>query len=129
MWSDIGRWVVILFGLFFMAIGVWMLIRPSAARATLRKAGSTQLINYGEITLRMIPAVGLILAADISLVPTIFKAFGWFMLLTSLVLYFVPPTLHHSFSNKSADLLKTIYIQCIAPISMLIGVLLIYCVY
>ena len=63
MWVEIGRWIVILFGLFFIFIAGIILLKPKLARETLRKAGSTNFINYTEISLRIIPAIGLILAA------------------------------------------------------------------
>jgi hypothetical protein len=105
-----------------------MLFNPKKARAILQKAGSTNFINYAEITIRMIPAIGLILAADNSRYPDAFKIFGWFMLLTSFVLYFVPSQLHHGFSTKAADILKPFYFQLISPIAMSIGIFIIYCV-
>lgn len=105
-----------------------MLFNPKKANDILRKAGSTNFINYAEITIRIVPAVGLILSADISKFPDIFKIFGWFMLLTSLVLYFVPRQLHHNFSAKAAEILKPFYFQLISPFSFLIGTLLIYSV-
>lgn len=128
MTETIAKWTVILFGIFFFCIGFLMLIKPQKAREVLRKAGSTNFINYAEITIRIIPAVGLILSADNSKYPDIFKAFGWFMLLTSFVLYFVPRRLHHKFSVKAADVLKPVYFQLISPFAFLIGTLLIYCV-
>jgi hypothetical protein len=63
-----------------------MLIKPYKASEILRKAGSTNFINYAELTIRIIPAVGLILSTDNSKFPDIFKIFGWFTLCTSLVL-------------------------------------------
>lgn len=129
MYPEIGKAIVILFGIFFILVGFLMLIKPKIARATLRKAGSTNFINYAEITIRMIPAIGLILAADNSKFPEIFKIAGWFMIFTSLVLYFVPRKLHHNFSNKSADILKPRYFQFIAPFAMGIGIFIIYCVF
>lgn len=124
----IAKWTIILFGLFFIGVGFLMLFKPEKARAILRKAGSTNFINYAEITIRLIPAIGLILSAEYSKFPEIFKIAGWFMLCTSLVLYFVPRKLHHNFSLKAADILKPIYFQLISPISVLIGILLIYSV-
>ncbi|WP_226065501.1 hypothetical protein [Kaistella polysaccharea] len=124
----LAKWTIILFGLFFICVGVLMLIKPEIARTILRKAGSTNFINYAEITVRIIPATALILSANISKYPDIFKTFGWFMLLTSLVLYFVPHKFHHNFSNKAADILKPFYFQLISPFSALIGFTLIYCV-
>ncbi len=122
---EIAKWTLIVFGIFFICVGGIMLFRPKVARETLRKAGSTNLINYGEITIRMIPAIALIIFSDSSKYPEFFKLFGWFMLITSFVLYFVPKKLHHSFSNKCADILKPIYFQLISPFSILIGIIII----
>lgn len=128
MTEILAKWTIILFGLFFICIGILMLIKPVTARKILRKAGNTNFINYAEITIRIIPATALILSAFNSKYPYIFNAFGWFMLVTSLILYFVPRQLHHNFSNKAADILKPFYFQLISPFSVLIGILLIYSV-
>jgi len=122
----IAKWTTVLFGVFFIGTGLLMLLNPQKARAILRKAGSTNFINYAEISLRIIPAVALILSADISKYPDVFKIFGWFMLITSFVLYFVPRQIHHNFSLKAADILKPYYFQIISPFSFIIGLLLIY---
>lgn len=124
----IAKYTIILFGLFFIFIGFLMLFNPTKARETLRKAGSTNFINYAEITIRMIPATALIIYADLSKFTEVFKIFGWFMLITSLVLYFVPKQLHHNFSNKAADILKPFYFQLISPFSIIIGAIIIYSV-
>jgi uncharacterized membrane protein YfcA len=122
---EIAKWTVVVFGTFFICIGGMMLVRPKIARATLRKAGSTNFINYAEITIRMIPAIALILSSDYSKYPEVFKLFGWFMLITSFVLYFVPRQLHYNFSNKAADILKPLYFQFISLFSIAIGILII----
>ena len=123
---EIAKWVVIFFGLFIVFIGFIMLVKPQKARATLRKAGSTNFINYAEITIRLIPATALILHSDFSKYPEAFKIFGWIMLITSLILYIVPRKFHHKFSMKSADVLKPIYFQLISPFAFLFGGLIIY---
>ena len=128
MIQTLAKYTIILFGGFFIFVGLIMLINPQKARGILRKAGSTNFINYAEITLRMIPAVALIIAADISKYPTVFKIFGWFMLCTSFVLYFVPRQIHHNFSTKAANILKPFYFQLISPFAFVIGILLIYSV-
>ena len=121
-----SKCIVVLFGFFFIFVGLLMLFNPKRANNILRKAGSTNLINYAEITIRLIPAIGLILSADNSKYPEVFKIFGWFMLVTSLVLYFVPRQLHHNFSLKAAEILRPFYFQLISPFTILIGILLIY---
>jgi uncharacterized membrane protein YfcA len=122
----IGKWIVIAFGIFIISCGIIMLFAPSKAREILRKAGSTNFINYAEITLRMIPAIGLILSSDVSKFPLLFKLFGWFMLITSLILYFVPRQFHHNYSLKCADILTPFYFRLISPLSFLFGAILIY---
>lgn len=124
----IAKWIILLFGIFFISVGLLMLIAPKKAREILRKAGSTNFINYAEITIRMIPAMGLILYSDFSKFPDFFRIFGWFMLLTSLVLYFVPRQLHHNYSLKCADIIKPLYFQLISPFAIVIGVVIIYSV-
>jgi uncharacterized protein YjeT (DUF2065 family) len=124
----LAKGIVILFGLFFIVVGLLMFIAPERARKILRKAGSTNFINYAEITLRIFPAVALIVYADNSKFPQVFTIFGGFMLATSIVLYFIPRTWHHNYSLKCADFLKPIYFQMIAPFSVAIGCGIIYCV-
>ena len=128
MVTTIAKWTVVAFGIFFIGVGFIMLFSPQKARQILRKAGSTNFINYAEITIRMIPAAALILSADISKYPEILKIFGWFMLCTSLVLYFVPRQIHHRFSLKAANILKPIYFQVISPFAFVIGGAIIYSV-
>lgn len=122
----IAKWTTTLFGLFIVAMGLVMLFAPKKARATLRKAGSTDFINYAEITIRTIPAVAMIVYADHSKFPVAFAVFGWIMVITSLVLYAIPRKMHHNFSMKSAELLKPINFQFTAPFAMLLGGLIIY---
>ena len=122
---EFAKWTLITFGIFFICVGGIMLFKPTTARAMLRKAGSTNFINYAEITIRMIPAIALITFADYSKYPDLFRLLGWFMLLTSFVLYFVPRKLHHNFSNKCADVLKPFYFQLISPFSIIIGITII----
>jgi uncharacterized membrane protein YfcA len=126
MITIMAKWITILFGSFIILVAFFMLFKPKKVRATLRKAGSTNFINYAEITVRIIPATAMIFYADFSKFPLAFKAFGLFMLITSFVLYFVPRKTHHSFSMKSADILKPIYFQLISPFALLFGILIIY---
>lgn len=122
----LAKWAVIIFGIFIIFVGFLMLFAPERARATLRKAGSTNFINYAEITIRLIPAVALILYSDFSKFPLAFTIFGWFMGITSLILYLVPRKTHHAFSMKSADMLKPKYVQLISPFAFLFGGLIIF---
>jgi hypothetical protein len=123
-----ARFTVMAFGFFFLVAGAIMLFLPQRARMIVSKAGSTNFINYAEITLRMLPAAALILAGNVSKYPEIFRIFGWFMLCTSFVLYFVPRKIHHNFSLKASNFLLPHYFQIISPFAFAIGCFIIYCV-
>ncbi len=124
----IAKWTVIFFGIFLIGVGLLMLVSPEKARKTLQKAGSTNFINYAEISIRMIPAVALIVYAELSRYPIFFQSLGWFMLLTSIVLFFIPRKLHHNYSLKWADRIKPFYFQLISPFALLFGTFIIYSV-
>lgn len=124
----LAQGIVIVFGAFIIYVGLLMFINPEKARATLMKAGSTNFINYAEITIRMIPALAMILYADFSRYPDGLKLFGWFMLGTSAILYFVPRKVHHSFSLRAAEVLNPHYVRLLSPVSLLFGSVIIYCV-
>ena len=124
----IAKYIVIIFGIFLIGIGLLMLLKPEKAREYLKKTGSTNLINYLEITIRMIPAAGLILYSEFSKFPEVFKYFGWFMIGTSVVLYFVPRRLHHNYALMCANILNPQLIRITSPFSVLFGIAIIYSV-
>ena len=128
MITIIAKWTVIIFGIFLILVGFLMLFAPQKAREILRKAGSTNVINYTEITLRMIPAAALVLVADFSKFPVFFSVLGWFMLATSMVLYLVPRKMHHQYALRSAEMLSPLYLRLISPLSMFFGGMLMYAV-
>jgi hypothetical protein len=126
--TQIAKYIVLLFGIFLIAVGLLMLLRPTKAREYLKKAGSTNLINYAEISIRMIPAAGLVIYSELSKFPEIFRLLGWFMIATSLVLYFIPRRIHHKYALWCVDILTTTYIRFTSPFSMFFGCAIIYSV-
>lgn len=124
----LAKWTIVLFGVYIICAGFLMLFAPEKARSILRKAGSTNLINYGEITLRLIPGIAMIVYAENSVYPDILSAFGWFIVGTCLVLYVIPKQWHHSYSLKSADMLKPLYFQLLSPFAFLFGAAVAYSV-
>lgn len=123
---EISKSIVLFFGVFIIFIGFVMLLNPKKARETLKLAGSSNFINYMEITIRLIPAISLILFAEYSKFPEAFNFLGWIMIITSLILYVVPRKIHHNFSLKSAEILRPLYFQLISFFAFLFGALIIY---
>ena len=122
----VAKLIVIMFGIFIILVGFLMLFRPKKARELLRKFASTKIINYSEITIRLIVGIALVLYSDLCKFPEIFKILGWFMVVTALILYCVPRKLHHKFSTRSADIIKPIYFRFISPLAFIFGGLIIY---
>lgn len=122
------KFVILIFGVFLILVGFIMFFKPKRAGSTLQMAGSTNFINYAEITIRMIPAIAMVIYAEYSKFPEIFKVLGWSMIATSLILYAIPRRIHHAYSLKSAEILKPRCFQLISPFSILFGALTIYTV-
>ena len=118
--------IVIGFGLFIICAGFVMLIAPERAKQIVSKAGSTNLINYLEITIRVIPAIALVLYSDLSKYPAFYKAFGWIMLVTSLILLFVPRRMHHNYAFRCATVIQPFLFRIISLFAFGFGGFLIY---
>ncbi|WP_333695428.1 hypothetical protein [Flavobacterium sp.] len=82
----VAKGIVILFAIVFFLAGGIMFIRPLLFRSWIAKAGSTPLINYSEITIRLIPAMAMVYVAPETKLPLFFQLFGWIMIVTSMVL-------------------------------------------
>ncbi|SHJ70020.1 hypothetical protein SAMN04487911_13121 [Arenibacter nanhaiticus] len=102
-----------------------MVLAPKNARKIIKKAASTDLFHYTEVSKRLLPAIAMIVYADTSVYPMAFKLFGGIMVITSLVLYFVPRKMHHQYALKCAEVLKPTLIRLLSPIAVLPGSLLI----
>tara|TARA_R110002051_G_scaffold130040_1_gene203785 strand:- start:3195 stop:3587 length:393 start_codon:yes stop_codon:yes gene_type:complete len=121
-----AKWILIFFGIFLICTGFLMLFYPVKARETIKKAGSTPFINYTEITVRMIPAAAFVIYAGSSKFTLAFLLLGWFMLGTSLILYFIPRKWHHQYALKCAAILSPLIIQYISPLSLFFGTFILY---
>ncbi len=127
MLLSLAKLIVILFGVFLIAAGILMFFNPKKARAILRLAASNNWINYGEISIRMIPAAALVIVAEESTASLLFQVLGYFMILTSLVLFLIPRRWHFNYAQKCAEQLKPIYYRWISPFSIFFGTYLISC--
>lgn len=128
MITSLALIITAIFGLFLIGVGFVMLISPNTAWRALNKAGSTPLINYAELTFRMIPAAGLILSSSESRFPLVFEWLGWFMIVSSLVLMLIPRKWHYAYAQKCAALLPPYLMRLIAPLSFAFGGFILYAI-
>lgn len=119
MLVEFAKVILLLTAVFLLLCGILMLLDPKTARNCIRMAGSTTFINYAEISLRLVPAAGFILFSPESPNPKLFSLIGWFFVFSAGILFFVPPKMHHAFSNRAADVLSPLFLQILSPFSFL----------
>jgi len=122
----IAKYIILLFALFILSVGFLMLYDPNKARHILRKAGSTPLINYTELSLRMVPAFSMVMYAEYAHFPLFFSLLGYFMIATSVILMIIPRQWHHQYALQCAEILQPMYVRFMSIPSFIFGAVLIY---
>jgi hypothetical protein len=72
----ISYWLLILCGIWLSGVGIFVFVRPTLALDCLGKMASTNLINYTEISLRMLAGLAFLVYAGASRFPQGFYVFG-----------------------------------------------------
>ncbi len=124
----VAQWVVILSGVWLIVVSGFMLASPQTALQYLGKMASTNLINYSEISLRMISGIALVLYAELSKFPEVFRIFGFFLAGTSAVLFLVPRKWHAHYASYWSNRLSAPFVRIFAPFSLALGIFLIYAI-
>ena len=117
----ISKSIVFAFGLFLIFSGFLMFLNPERARAIIGKAGSTIVINYGELIVRLLLGISFVISAKTNAYELYFRIFGYFLIISAVILMLTPMKTHHKFSTKAAEILKPIYLRICAPFSILFG--------
>lgn len=125
--TTLAQWLVILFGVWLIAVSTVMLASPQTAARYLSKAASTNFLNYLELTLRGIWGLALVQYAELSGFPEVFRIFGWFMVVTTAVLFFIPRKWHARYTVWLVKLIAP-YMRIASPFSLAFGIFLIYAV-
>jgi hypothetical protein len=119
--DDAARWIAISFGLWLIAVGALMIVRPGTALRALQRFGTTAVIHYGELTVRTIVGAALVLAAPASHHPPVLEACGWFLVVTSLLIGVLPRTWHAQYSGWWAERIPSLAVRLLAPTAALGG--------
>lgn len=122
----ISKIVLLIFGFFLILSGFLMLFKPFYVKKAISKAGSTYLINYTELGIRLLIGIAFLYSGLLSVYDCYFTIIGYFLIFSALLLMLVPIKSHNSFSRKASDFLTPIYLKILGPFSVFIGTLLIY---
>lgn len=123
-----AKWIIIASAVWLIAVGVLMLINPLKSLHYLRQAGSTLVINYLELSLRLLWGLALVTYAEHSINPTGFDILGSFVVVSSIALMLIPRRWHSRYAVMCAEKLKPVTVRLIAPFSLLFGSYLLYAV-
>lgn len=115
--------MVVLTGLYFMALGVASLLFPlRASRFLMGFAGSPSL-HYLELFIRFVVGGALLLGAPRMLFPGAFRMFGWVLVITTGVLLLIPWRWHRRFAERAVPS-ATRYLSLVGLSSLALGGLL-----
>ena len=126
--QNIAKCIIVLFGLFLVYAGFLMFFKPEKVREIIGKAGSTYLINYTELCIRLVIGIAFLITSFFSIYELQFKIIGYFLMISALLLMLVPIKTHNNFAKNAAEKLKPIYLKICAPFAILFGCVMIYCV-
>ncbi len=112
--------IVILAGLYFIALaGVSLFIPAQANRFLLGFAGSLQK-HFSELFLRFLAGGALVIHAPQMYLSGVFSLFGWVLLLTTAALLMIPWKWHRRFAQFAVPK-ATQYIKLIGLVSLTLG--------
>lgn len=129
MQEHLARSIIALSGFWIIYVGVLMLFVPHKALTLLSKAGSTNLINYTELILRLIWGAALWYYAAYSPQELFMQIFGGFVLLSSFALLCIPKHWHASFSKASAKQIRPKLVPWLSPFAFALGSYLWLCIW
>ncbi len=113
-------------GVWLVALGLFMIAAPRLELEALARLGGDNLIHFGEMALRALAGIALVLAAPVSKFPEIISPIGWFLILSAAAIAVLPRRWHAAYSVWWARRIPAGAVSLIAPASVLGGVILIW---
>lgn len=128
MVATASQWLVVLAGVWLIALGVFMLIRPRQALAALGRMGGSPGVHFGEMAVRILAGTAMVFAAAASRFPVAVSVIGGFLVVSALVLLLLPRRWHAAYSTWWSHRIPVGAVRLIAPVSWAMGAALIWTV-
>jgi hypothetical protein len=92
---------VLLAGMYLVVLALAALVAPTRATRFLRSFASTPAAHATELLLRLVTGAGLILHGPRMLLPSLFSAVGWVLVVTTAFMIILPWRWHRRFAQWS----------------------------
>lgn len=120
MIEALALFIVILSGVYLVALAVVSLLSPGLAIRFLLSFAGTPFAHYLELSLRFVIGGSLVVSAPKMIASGIVGLFGWVMLITTIGLSFLPWRWHQRFAQQAVPR-ATRYITFIGLCSFTLG--------
>ncbi len=117
--------VVLLFGVYLVALGLILIFAREIGSRFLLGFATSAFTHYLEISLRIVAGAALVLASPKMLFGQFFWAFGWILVISSLVMAVIPWRWHRHFAEKAVPPMVK-YPAFVAIVSIMHGGFVIY---
>ena len=121
-----AHWLAVAAGIWLIGLGGFMLVRPKNALAALGRMGGSAAIHIGEMAVRILVGLALVIAAEASRYPVVITALGGFLIASAVVLLILPRRWHAAYSTWWAGRIPEAAVRLIGPVSWLMGGALIW---
>jgi hypothetical protein len=122
--QSIATCIVVVAGLYLIALSVVALVKPASARKFLLGFAQTAAAHYVEMAVRIVVGIALVIASPRMLYAQFFFWFGVVLLVSSAILVCLPWTWHRSMGERVLPGFVRI-LTVVSAVSFLLGGLLI----
>ncbi|MEQ1603326.1 MAG: hypothetical protein ABL999_00500 [Pyrinomonadaceae bacterium] len=97
--------IVVLAGIWLIGLGAVAIAKPDLVKQFFDKFASSAFTHFLEMFVRIIAGTAFVIYSPQMRFSLVFTVFGWLLILSSVVLSFVPWKLHRRFADRSLPLL------------------------
>ena len=96
--------IVVLAGVWLIGLAVAAVAVPERVKLFFDKFASSAFTHFLEMFVRIVVGAALVIYSPQMKLPLVFTVFGWVLLVTTVVLLFVPWKVHRRFADRSLPL-------------------------
>ncbi|MBW8367931.1 MAG: hypothetical protein K0M70_08745, partial [Arenimonas sp.] len=120
MVNTLSQLGVMIAGLYLAGLGAVALARPDAASRFLLAFVGSGPLHYLELVVRIVLGLAFVQQAPGMMLPAVFSAFGWLLVMTSAALLLVPWQWHRRFAERTVPQALR-FLPLIGVLSLLLG--------